>query len=342
LEVGLSPKVALVKDVAPEVTGPTFRVVPHVRGSVCGWKGVHRVPLKNGKAIVGMTQTYSDPCDVIGDGPGLMTRIGQTILNHPIISALVSPEAYIATKVLMDPGTQHALNTTADAAKSAAKPDDGWPAVWGANPKRNTTLINQMTAARGLPTGHRSGPADTTSLARTRTTPSSGNPAAYAASQQGTQSGATQTPINPMTGQPMPAAGINPMTGQPYPGVFPGAINPMTGQPMTPGQPGPLLQQLQQMQQQMQQMQAQQSYGGGGGGYGGGGMDFGPSPYSGGGGPTAADFGLPTTPDPGSFSGGGYPDGGGFGDTTDAMSAADASAYDSYTDPSAAIGYWNT
>lgn len=135
-ECGRSPQLARIRDVAPEVRGTTFHVVPHVAGSVCGWKGVHRTPLRDGSAIVGMTRTYPNACDVIGDGPGLMTDIGNAILNHPIISLMLAPEAYVAAKALMTPTSQYALQSTAAAAKTAAnnsppRPSSGgWPGDW--------------------------------------------------------------------------------------------------------------------------------------------------------------------------------------------------------------------
>lgn len=318
-ETGSDSKFARVKDVAPEVTGPTFHVAPHRVGSVYGWKGIHRVPLKDGTAIVGMTRTHKNPTDCIGDGPGLMTRIGQTILNHPIISALISPEAYIATRALMDPGTQHALNTTASAAKSAGD-SDGWPAVWGAAPTRANN-----------PNFHPTGSRVTTAQAGQGGTPSQ---------SRGGQRGGVGTPIpagtiDPSTGQPFPPGStINPQTGIPTypPGYTPspyGAINPQTGMPYTnqgfpgmqyPGMPPGYNPMTGQYSQGYFPPPSAQSYG---------------AAYNN---PTSADFGLSATPDFGPSGSGGGSSGGGFGGFSD----ADYSAYETYADPSSQIGYWNT
>jgi hypothetical protein len=136
-ECGRGPKLARVKDVAPEVTGPTFHVAPHRVGSICGWKGVHRIPLKDGTAIVGMTRTHRKPTDVIGEGAGLISEIGDAIMRHPIITALLAPEALAATAVLQDPSVKYALSSTGRAAKNTPSPaparsgSDGWPASWG-------------------------------------------------------------------------------------------------------------------------------------------------------------------------------------------------------------------
>ena len=132
---GPEAQITRMRDVAPEVRGTTFHVVPHVCGGARGYKGVHRTPLRDGSAIVGMTRTYSHPADVIGDGAGLMTSIGNAILNHPIVSMVLAPEAYAAARLLMTPQSQYALQSTAAAAKSAAKSagsksSDGWPSDW--------------------------------------------------------------------------------------------------------------------------------------------------------------------------------------------------------------------
>jgi hypothetical protein len=139
-ECGRGEKIARIRDVSPQITGPTFHVAQHRVGEVCGWKGVHRVPLKDGSAIVGMTRTYQNPCDVVGDGASLISSIGNAIMSHPAISLLLSPEAYAAAAVLKDPSVQYALNRTGQAAKSAARSaddsgsgtgSDGWPTHWG-------------------------------------------------------------------------------------------------------------------------------------------------------------------------------------------------------------------
>ena len=316
-ETGYSPKLARIRDVAPEVSGPTFHVAPHRvnGGEVCGWKGVHRVPLKDGTAIVGMTRTYSDPCDVIGDGPGLMTRVGNLILSHPIVSALISPEVYLTTRALMDPGTQSALNATGDAAKSAAKSsNDGWPSVWGWTSKykgkvpaaQQTRGQNQAAALIDPTTGKLIPGASGTPAGA----PGSFNP-------PGTPPG-----WNPSMGPPGSFSTAAVPFGQPFGGM---GINPMTGQPFPPGTT-PLG-----MQSAYQAAAAQQSGGGGGGGGGGYGADYGLPP-------------IPNVgPSPGFDGGGGY---GGFsgdyGGDFSGLSSADESAYDSYSDPLAAPGYWNT
>jgi hypothetical protein len=325
-ECGRDSKFARIRDVAPEVTGPTFHVTPHRSGTVQGFKGVHRVPLKDGTAIVGMTRTYSNPTDCIGDGPGIMTRIGQAILNHPVISALVSPEAYVATRALMDPGTQYALNTTAQAAKSSAgNSSDGWPAVWGATSSRNlraATPGSPLTAkgAASAASYHTGQPANIFQGTVAQ---------AKAAAGQST----TQIPagtINPATGLPFPAGTtINPTTGQPtYP---PGAINPQTGMPYAataypgyppqyPGMPPGYNPMTGQYAPGYYPPPSSQSYG---------------AAYNA---PTSADFGLSATPDFGPSGSGGGGNGGGFGGFSD----SDYNAYETYADPTSQIGYWNT
>lgn len=133
-QCGRGESLVRMRDVAPEVRGSTFHVAPHVTGSVCGWKGVHRTPLRDGSAIVGMTRTYADPCDVIGDGASLMSRIGSAILDHPVISLLLAPEAYVTAKALMSPVSQQAVAETGQAAKAAARSRGSsasdWPTDW--------------------------------------------------------------------------------------------------------------------------------------------------------------------------------------------------------------------
>lgn len=138
-ECGRAPKLARIRDVAPEVRGPTFHVTPHRVGSVCGFKGVHRVPLKDGSAIVGMTATYRNPCDVIGDGAGLMSEINSAILRHPVVTALLAPDALFAARAMQDPTVQYSLNQVGNAARQTARSSggqsssgsDGWPSSWG-------------------------------------------------------------------------------------------------------------------------------------------------------------------------------------------------------------------
>lgn len=133
-QCGRGESLSRMRDVAPEVRGSTFHVVPHVCGGSRGWKGVHRTPLRDGSAIVGMTKTYADPCDVIGDGASLMSRIGSAILDHPVISLLLAPEAYVAAKALMSPVSQQAVAQTGQAAKAAARSRGSsasdWPTDW--------------------------------------------------------------------------------------------------------------------------------------------------------------------------------------------------------------------
>lgn len=306
-ETGTGQQLRRVKDVAPEVTGPTFHVVPHVCGAGAHkWKGVHRVPLRDGTAIVGMTASHADPCDVIGDGAGLLSTIGHAILNHPLISAIVAPEALIAAKVTMDPATQYALKSTADAAHGSKDPDS----IWGASSRSSRSSRSSANANRtrgGMPS----------------------------------QGGSRAMGIPGQPGVPMNALGLPPGMG---PGGFPPGFPPPGMGPGMQGMPGPggLPPGFNQFGPNApgggvppwarQLMQQQQSGGGGG------------AP-----GPTAADFGLPTTPDvgPPPDAGSGFaPDSGsGFSDPMGGggyPSAFDSAALDSYSDPTAALGYWNT
>jgi hypothetical protein len=329
-ETGRGEKIARIKDVAPEITGPTFHVAPHRVGSVCGFKGIHRVPLKDGTAIVGMTHTYNNPTDCIGDGAGLISSIGNAILNHPIVTALLGPTAYAATAVLNDPGVRTALSSTAKAAKAAASGNsgsgDGWGDLSVTGAAAPAPRSGNFLAPGSVPV--RTSPGPTTQRGVTT------NPSAYAAAQavrQGTspttinpQTGLPYPPgvVNPTTGQPYPGA-INPQTGQPYatagyPGQYPGmynpygTINPMTGQPFPPGTT-PLG-----MQSAFQAAQSPA------GGYDSGG-------YS-------SDYGIPSGPsDPGTSYGGSFAADYGLG-----LPDYDSSALSTYTDPGSQLGYWNT
>lgn len=309
-ETPRTPKVDRIKDVAPEVRGPTFHVAPHRIDGICGWKGIHRVPLKDGTAIVGMTQTHKDPRDVIGDGAGLLSSVGDLILRHPIITALVAPEALTATELLKNPSSRYALNATSNAARDAASSSrpstsSGWPSVWGTSSKRvSYTGPWKGSANQYNPGGTANIPQMTAAQAR----------------QQG---GAG-------TASALPAGTLNPATGAPFPpgttlaqaqqiqqqyassGVAPGTINPMTGTPFPPGTTA------MGVQAAYQAAQAQQSGGGGSGGGGGGG-------YS-------SDYGIP---DDG--GGGGFGSGSGY-----SLSDSDTAAAASFSDPNAALGYWNT
>jgi hypothetical protein len=308
-ETPRTPKVDRIKDVAPEVRGPTFHVTPHRIDGICGWKGIHRVPLKDGTAIVGMTETYKDPRDVIGDGAGLLSSVGDLILRHPVITALVAPEALTATALLKNPSSRYALNTTSAAARDAANSSnsrgnsssDGWPSVWGA--------AKSTRAARG---------GATYAAAQAQRLASGGQPAQVAALGP-----------NPATGQPFPpgttlaqaqqqiqqyqqqtAAGTAPGA---IPGVPPGTINPMTG---TPFPPGTTAMGVQAAYQAAQQQQSGGGSGGGGGGY-------------------SSDYGIPD-----GGGGGGFGSGNGY--SPGSMSDSDAMAAASFSDPTAALGYWNT
>jgi hypothetical protein len=323
-ETGQSEKLARIRDVSPEIAGPTFHIAPHrVNGRVCGWKGVHRIPLKDGTAIVGMTATRDRPEIVVGDATSLVSSIGNAILNHPIISALISPEAYIATRALMDPSIQHGLKKTADTANaSASASDDGWPSVWGATRNPNIVALNKQAAQQRGATRTR----DTSSFAYTRTSPQSRQSPGQTPGMSPSGFGGFNPPmLDPMTGQPFPPGmspsgfgGFNPSMGPPGSfGTATSMLNPMTGQPFPPGTtPMGMMQAYQ---------AAQQGYGGGGG-------------------MTSADFGLPATPnyDPSPDYGGfaSFDPTGGVGDTV--FDDSNASALQSYYDPMSQIGYWNT
>jgi len=130
-ECGPGEQLARVPDFLPSVRGPTFYVVPHNSPLVQGWKGVHRTPMRDGSAIVGMTRTRPNRVAVVGDGPGLMSRIGAAILDHPLISMLVSPEAYGVTRMLMSPqGQASAQATTTVAHAASGGGGGGWPSDW--------------------------------------------------------------------------------------------------------------------------------------------------------------------------------------------------------------------
>lgn len=305
-ETPRTPKVDRIKDVAPEVRGPTFHVAPHRIDGVCGWKGIHRVPLKDGTAIVGMTQTHKDPRDVIGDGAGLLSSVGDLILRHPVITALVAPEALTATELLKNPSSRYALNATSNAARDAASMSrptsgtgsNGWPSVWGAAAKstrapRGGASYQQAQAARLASGGQ---PAQVAALGP--------NPATGQPFPPGTTLAQAQQAIQ----QYQTAAGTAPGA---IPGVPPGTINPMTGTPFPPGTTA------MGVQAAYQAAQAQQSGGGSGGGGGGG--------YS-------SDYGIP---DDG--GGGGFGSGSGY-----SLSDSDTAAAASFSDPNAALGYWNT
>jgi hypothetical protein len=318
-ETPRTPKVDRIKDVAPEVRGPTFHVAPHRIDGICGWKGIHRVPLKDGTAIVGMTETYKDPRDVIGDGAGLLSSVGDLILRHPVITALVAPEALTATALLKNPSSRYALNATSAAARDAAgsaRPmygtgSDGWPSVWGAATSKRV----RYTGPTGVPNQYNPGG-----------TPNIPQMTAAQARQQG-GAGAT-----------LPAGTLNPATGQPFPagttlaqaqqvqqqyaaqqaasGVAPGTINPMTGTPFPPGTTAMGVQAAYQAAQQQQSGGGSSGGGSGGGGY-------------------SSDYGIPD-------GGGGGGFGSGSGYSPGDMSDSDAAAAASFSDPTAALGYWNT
>jgi hypothetical protein len=306
-ETGQSEKLARIRDVAPEIASPTFHIAPHrVNGRVCGWKGVHRIPLKDGTAIVGMTATHDRPEIVVGDATSLVSSIGNAILNHPIISSLISPEAYIATRALMDPSIQHGLKKTADTANASAS-NDGWPSVWGARRNPNRQARQSLGPA---PWMRPSTPGQSPGM----------SPSGFG----GFNPPGTPPGWNPFGGFNPPGTppGWNPSMGPP--GSFGTAtpmLNPMTGQPFPPG--------TTQMGVMQAYQAAQQGYGGGGGG---------------GGGMTSADFGLPATPnyDPSPDYGGfaSFDPTGGAGDTV--FDDSNASALRSYYDPMSQIGYWNT
>jgi hypothetical protein len=131
-ETGCAPKLARIKDAAPEFQQPTFHVTGHKKGKVCGWKGVYRMPLKDGTAIVGMTRTYAHPADCIGDGAGLISDVAHSIAKSPPLMMALSPFSAGTTLALMDPSVQHALGNVGRSVKSRGNgSDDSWPATWG-------------------------------------------------------------------------------------------------------------------------------------------------------------------------------------------------------------------
>jgi hypothetical protein len=144
-ETGFGPKCAVVKDAAPEYGQPTFHIVGHKKGGKRGFKGVHRVPLKGGSAVVGMTRTYSHPADCIGDAASLISDIAHGLAKSPAAIAMLSPFGAATTLALTDPSIQHALGKIGSDVKSAvakkngkSKPSNdsngdsggGWPNDW--------------------------------------------------------------------------------------------------------------------------------------------------------------------------------------------------------------------
>ena len=128
-ETGKGPKLARVKDAAPEFQQPTFHVTGHHHGSIRGWKGVYRTPLKDGTAIVGMTKTHRHPADCVGDGASLISNIANSIAKAPLALAMLSPFSLGTTFALQDPTVQHALGNVGRTVKESVKGkgDDGWP-----------------------------------------------------------------------------------------------------------------------------------------------------------------------------------------------------------------------
>lgn len=146
-ETGRKRKVNRVKDVAPEHPYPTFHVRGHRIGSVCGWKGVYRIPMRDGSAVVGMTETHVDPADCIGDAASLISSLASDIVKVPGALLAMSPLGAVATTALMDPTVQHALGKVGSDVKTAVKNtkknggskskpaggSDGWPSDWDVN-----------------------------------------------------------------------------------------------------------------------------------------------------------------------------------------------------------------
>lgn len=148
-ETGLAPKLARVRDAAPEYGQPTVHITPHRCGSVTGWKGVHRIPLKDGTAIVGMTKTHRHPANCVGDVAGLISDIASGIAKSPALLWLLSPFSAGTTLALQDPTVQHALGSVGRSVKTAikekgdggslAKKSDGWPDDWSVSGPPDTT-----------------------------------------------------------------------------------------------------------------------------------------------------------------------------------------------------------
>lgn len=216
-ETGKSPKVARVKDAAPEFARPTFHVVGHACGSVRGWKGVHRVPLKDGSAIVGMTRTYNNPADCVGDAIGLISDIASSIAKSPVAAMLLSPFSAGTTMALMDPGVQQALGSVGRAVKSGVKAggtspsssDSGWPMEWSVS---GGTLNKRQAAVVGWGVG---------AINRVLMSPGAISPRA------------SQLDVMGATATSRPTGGTTPTSGfRPTPGgsaTNPGATNPGGG-----------------------------------------------------------------------------------------------------------------
>jgi len=157
-ETGREAKIARIRDAAPEFQQPTFHIVGHRKGGKAGWKGVHRVPMKDGTAIVGMTRTYVHPADCVGDAAGLISDVAKGILKVPGAIFALSPFGAATTVALADPAVQHALGSVARTVKNEVtkKPPtqsnggggggDGW-GDWGTSVTGGPRAINEDDAA---------------------------------------------------------------------------------------------------------------------------------------------------------------------------------------------------
>ena len=344
-ETGMAPKVARVKDAAPEFSQSTIHITPHKRGSVQGWKAVHRVPLKDGTAIVGMTKTYRNPTDCVGDAAGLISDVASEIAKAPAMLALLSPFSAATTIALQDPSVRHALGAVGRSVKNAAKQTkktsnggnasngDGWPSDWGTvsgGPDNTdmaivgwglsnlTHLITDPLHAAGNLLSHPS----LSNLGRLAISPLMGT--IHSAGFGG--GGGGSAVVNPGAigrGGPIPISatvranrGSVPAQTQPgfdpsmYPGMgYPSGMNPASGQYVPPGYNPATYPTYQQPQYPTQAAWNA---------------------------PTAADFGLPV----------GLPGGGMPGESADLSVAfsdpSSMTALQSYSDPFGATGYWNS
>jgi hypothetical protein len=152
-ETGLLPKIARVKDVAPEYARPTVHITGHRKGGM-GYKGVHRVPLRDGTVLVGMTRTHKHPADCVGDLTGLISDVAHTIAKTPALLFALSPFSAGTTLALQDPTVQHALGSIGRTVKNevrgkkdssgSAGDSGGWPEDWsvsGAPSHRDMAVV---------------------------------------------------------------------------------------------------------------------------------------------------------------------------------------------------------